>query len=246
MARRHRRHRRRRQRAEPRGPSRVEPVEKKSSFRKRNSRSRDGTTNPKSWSRADGAGHRRRSSRTKAWKSSSKKKKRSRRKRTRPTISEFTPTKGAGDPDDEVQPRSTWATSRGERGRGRRSPRAAAGADAIGRPRRRVTAAAAGATVAAARRRRDGPRRARSRPATPARRPPRHAPAQAAHRRNLQTRPGSPRPGHQGRHRHQGPDPEHLHQHRRPLSRADARPQPHRRVAQDRGRRTPAAACAKS
>ena len=52
------------------------------------------------------------------------------------------------------------------------------------------------------------------------RRQARHGPAQAPHRGHLQARPGSPRAGHQGRHRHQGPDAQHLHQHRRPLSRA--------------------------
>ena len=68
---------------------------------------------------------------------------------------------------------------------------------------------------------------------------PRRRPTQAAHPGNFQTRPGSHRPGHQGRDRHQGPDPEHLHQHRRPLSRADAEPQPRRRLAQDHRRRRP-------
>ena len=68
---------------------------------------------------------------------------------------------------------------------------------------------------------------------------PRSRAAQAEDRGDLQARAGSARPGHQGGSRHQGPDAEHLHQHRRPLSRADAEPQPRRRVAKDRGPRRP-------
>ena len=72
------------------------------------------------------------------------------------------------------------------------------------------------------------------------------APLQAAHPGDLPPRRRSAGAGHQGGHRHQGPDALDLHQHPRPLPGADARPGPHRRVAEDRGRRRSAAGCATS
>ena len=62
-------------------------------------------------------------------------------------------------------------------------------------------------------------------------------PGQAADPGDLPPRRRGARPGHQGEHRHQGADPLHLHQHPRPLPGADARPEPRRRLAQDRRRR---------
>ena len=89
------------------------------------------------------------------------------------------------------------------------------------------------------RRRRRPPRRPRRR--RPARRPARHGPRQAAHPGHLQARPGSARAGHQGGHRHQGADAEHLHQHPRPLPRPHAAPQPasgvSRKIEDDEHRR---------
>ena len=61
--------------------------------------------------------------------------------------------------------------------------------------------------------------------------------AQAPHPGDLPSRRRGPHPGHQGEHRHQGPDPLDLHQHPRPLPRADARPQSRRGLAEDRRRR---------
>ena len=101
------------------------------------------------------------------------------------------------------------------------------------RPRARDGPARAGRGPAPARRR----ARSRSRPRRPA--PPRPRPDQAPDPGDLPPRRRGARPGHQGEHRHQGPDALDLHQHPRPLPRADARPEPGRRLAQDR-RRGPA------
>ena len=66
--------------------------------------------------------------------------------------------------------------------------------------------------------------------------PPAHQAADPGH---LPPRRRSAGAGDQGRHRHQGPDALDLHQHPRPLPGADAGAGPHRRLAQDRGRRRP-------
>ena len=69
--------------------------------------------------------------------------------------------------------------------------------------------------------------------------PRRPAADQAADSGHLPARRRSAGAGHQGRHRHQGPDALHLHQHSRPLPGADAGAGPRRRLAQDRRRRRP-------
>ena len=91
---------------------------------------------------------------------------------------------------------------------------------------------------------RDGaPRPGRSTHSPRRRAPPRRAfrarprPRQTANPGNLSPRRRSPRPGHQGEHRHQGADPLDLHQYPRPVSRAHARLEPRRRLTQDRRRR---------
>src|SRR6185436_6844032 len=58
----------------------------------------------------------------------------------------------------------------------------------------------------------------------PRRRPRPHVPP-PPDRTDLQAGPGGHSPGHQGRDRNQGSDPEHLYQHRRPVPRPDAEPQ---------------------
>ena len=68
------------------------------------------------------------------------------------------------------------------------------------------------------------------------RRPP---PLQAAHPGDPPPRRRSARPGDQGGHRHQGPHAVDLYQHPRPIPGAHAGAGPHRRVAEDRGRRSP-------